>query len=140
MDDRFKSVYQLLFDAYQTSSERPIAEGGAGMPPISASLRTVINQADEKLGLLNRHLRADAKYFLLTNFYTMVFLPLFFGNEGRVNLEELLASISSDVYDITQDATTRSSDSEISGHVLLDSASRRWPYLRTTRFRVWGDE
>jgi hypothetical protein len=140
VDRRFRDVYQQLFDFYQTSSERPVAEGGAGLPPVSATLRQIINSVDTGFGERRGRLRADGKYFLLTNFYTMVFLPLFIGNRGDLDVGELLAAIESDIRDIVETATASRPTREISGHVLMDVASRRWPFLRTTRFRLWGDE
>ena len=140
MDERFRAAYETVFDLYQTSAEAPLEQGGTGGPPVGATLRSLINQVDAEFGRTGRHLRPDGKYFLLTNFYSMVYLPLILASGGRINIDELLAIINADIRDIVEDAADQQLQGEISGHVLLDSVARRWRFLRTTRLRLWGDK
>ena len=137
MDDRFKEIYQLLFNNYQLSNELPADQGGLGMPPVSATIRAIINQVDIQLPK-GRNLRADSKYLLLINFYSMIFMPLALG--GRLDFPNLVEIIDSDIRVIAAEAAAGEPNGEVSGHVLLSVISKRWNDLKTTKFRIWGDE
>lgn len=130
-------MYQLLFDNYQISNELHVDQGGLGMPPVSALLRRIINSVDLEMARRQKPLRPDGKYFLLINFYSMIYTPLSIG--GGPTFEELIEAITSDVGYIVQNAAPEPGE-EISAHLLLNFIATRWRDLKTTRFRLWGDE
>jgi hypothetical protein len=136
VDERFSQIYQLLFDNYQISNELPVSQGGLGSPPVSALIRTLINNVDSEPA--RRHLRADGKYFLLVNFYSMVYMPIFLSS--NVNFQGVMEAIYADIRNIVESARTAEvGDDEISGHAINNIVAVKWRELRTTQFRIWGD-
>ena len=138
MDERFGQAYQVLFDNFQIASEIPFDRGGKGLPLMPAFLRAMINQVDSEFEQGRRHLRADGKYLLLTSFYSMVYMPLML--VGNIPFAELIEAINSDMKDIVSYGGKEQPEGDISGHTLLSAVAVSWPRLRTTKFRLWGDE
>jgi hypothetical protein len=149
LDNRFREVYEFLFDNYQLNIETRTARGDEGLP-ISALIRGAIENAETQIRTRRRlSIRPDGRYFLLTNFYSMIFLPLLAANGRSVNVRELLSAVQNDILDIVETAAdiefqrlenSGLRSNQISGHVIMESVSQRWRYLKTTSFRLWGDE
>lgn len=60
---------------------------------------------------------------------------------GRVSDEDLVADVRSDIAMLVTEAASSEPGpgavEEISGHGIIDSLSRNWRRLRTSRLRLW---
>ena len=117
--------YERMYDTYRGDEE---ADRNARRTV--SDLKEAIRRA---ASLHDASLRSDARYFLLANFYQMVFRPL--RNDGSSALME--ASML-DIERIVQVARAFAGPEPISGNDVLRATSLLIGKLRTAASEIWG--
>jgi hypothetical protein len=138
MKKEFYETYEVLYNEFIFEGYLKPERKTPDEYYILRIIRKTINEiATEK------HLRSDAKYFLIVNFHFLVVKPLCKQKpRGRYLLEELYPSLEEDIKNdiilIIKSADEESKDQEISGHQIMQSIDKLWKKLKTTSFEIWG--
>jgi hypothetical protein len=140
MDERLRERYQDLFE--RMGSIRPF-----GRLRPAKDIRDAILTAEETE---EARLREDARWFLLVNFYELIFRPLS-GRMSAAERERLLEAVRKDVHTIVRAAVDRrakesttaeiegqSRDAELSAHDIIAAIDSRWGNLQTAAQDLWG--
>lgn len=92
-----------------------------------------------------RELRADAKLFLVLNFYQMVFLPMVRAPQSatKPSRRRLLALIADDTQTIIETARSQRPESdhdrpEISGGQIAEALGKAYRKLKLSEINLWG--
>jgi hypothetical protein len=139
MDPVYREIFaQLYYSAYREPVFYPFAERWEyQIFPQVSWVRRAIDEIEIELASERKlRLRADAKFLLLINLSEMIMRPVLAG--GRVRFEEFQVAVRDDInLLITDAASQRGEEPEISGHALIDALSRNWRKLKLTDLKIW---
>ncbi|QHS59926.1 hypothetical protein [Chitinophaga agri] len=154
MNKEFNNAYQGLYETYSSSvsidsltdhrkylGSEMFSLGGERITEASL-IQELIDAIDKSVNA--RHLRADARYFLLVNFHQLIIRPVLeVLGTSRNNLypnkefRGFIDDIKSDINTILLNTVTKFGE-DISGHAIMEAINRIWTQLRTTRIEIWG--
>ena len=108
--------------------------GPAREPAFNARVFSAVARGYEDVG--PGRVRPDAELLLQLAFSELLAQPLLAVRGRQVNVNELLANITSDARTITRNALAEV-PGPVSAHGIVNATSRSWDELRTASFEVW---
>ena len=146
MDENVRKEFRRLFDR----AEQRWPGGRPKMTESAAIVRSYIEAAENKTGIT---LREDARWFLLVNFYEVVFLPLAAGRSAYER-NDILRDIKADINlvvetvgelgrDAAEPPSRRTGGSGpdnggASSHAVMKTVDKLWRKLKTGARDAWG--
>lgn len=140
MDEKFDSAFETLFSEFPINYRA--IQYSYDFPPsiISNELREIRNYISKKISFVNKTVRSDAKFYLLSSYLNMVLLPLLITTEessGSYPLKpELLKDMRKDIDLIIAEAESIDAK-EISSHTIMKAIDRLWGQLNSTSEALW---
>lgn len=135
MDDKYRIHYEVMFKNFRMMSPEP---------PFVLRDFDLLTRLQDNIVELEKELpdgtklRADAKYFLLLNFFCMVLRPIAMNLPSTLSTPELLDMVREDLAYIMAEATKKKLDEEVTGHTILEVVNDEWNQLKTNSLKVWG--
>jgi hypothetical protein len=143
MRREFYDIYRGLEERYRVSESvwrlGPLQDPRLPFPIGGIQLvEDAISDTLIDLRLGSDKLRPDARLFLVTNMYQMIFLPIASSSERKMDGGDISKLLRADLRTILDTAQEQSSDEEISSHAVFNAVSQVWDKLRATELDVWG--
>lgn len=135
MDDKYRIHYEVMFKNFGMMRPEPYF-----LPrdfDLLTRLQRDIVELEKELPNGTK-LRADAKYFLLLNFFCMVLRPIVMNLPSNLGTTELLEMVREDIAYIIDAAAKKKQDEEVTGHTILEVVNDEWNQLKTNSLKVWG--
>ncbi len=133
MNPIFYGAYERLYQEFELKSS-DVEQNFA------YEAKRIIDEAIDELQL-GEMVRPDARHFLLVNFHQFILMPAYLASRRLdISSTEVFQSLRTDARTIllaSADLARQRDRSEISGHIVLDSISRSWEFLKSTFYEFW---
>lgn len=135
MDEKYRIHYEIMFKSAEELFSKAVSKGNQ----LRALLLLQAHIRDAELSLpTGITLRSDAKYFLLVNFFHMVFRPVDMNLPLELEVYQLVEMIRDDINFLIETASKETQNNEITSHTILKVVNDEWAKLKTNSIKVWG--
>ena len=144
MDQVYHDIYNRMYEDYGIGPEfeQLAAQIRPNTPVNRNKLRTALTRIkkaiDDYESEPTKHIRPDAKYFLLVNFFELILFPIIVAGKPT-DTDQLLEDADSDINKVLIEAAQSSAQEAegLSSHSIVKSITNAWDGLKLTDALHW---
>jgi hypothetical protein len=144
MNENYRQIYsELYYDAFPEIFHRTLLKlfGGQPFGPWSEEagwLRRIIDDVEKELLRSSTYeLRADAKFWLLTNLWYMIVVPTQRAGKEPGEVKNIIASDVRTIVSHAVEMAKKTNKRELSAHSIVEALHGSWNHLKSGALDLW---